>query len=847
MNFEHSNLGFQAGVINGPVHPIFHPAEKRPETPPRPSCNVPFRRDPLFVDRRALIQDIERRCSEPASRVALVGLGGVGKSQLAIEHCYRTFERSPETWVFWARAGDSHDLEQSFEDIADNLKLYRRGQPQTNVFKLVCDWLRNFKNGKWLLVLDNFTTAEAIGAQSSTASAKGAIDSCRLLLKYLPQSNNGSLLLTSRVMHDASELVEESDILIIGSMNADEGQQLLLNRLKRPVDEDDIRELAIQLDHFPFALLQVAAYINKSEPEFLVRKYLDDLKQNDAKVTSLMTFTIRDLRRDRDGRNTILSIWQDSFERLRCEHPSAVDFLALASISDSHCTRSSANEVLILKDYCLGISENEPNSLSSNRLVRLAIQEWLRNDGQLDQWRSFLATSAQISSSISRDGNAQANDEDATRNGEAGKVFARTWSFIKERLPPEGVHSLDLEQRIWKILDFWATVRQKQERWTEMEELLSRKLQGQGRRLGQMSSVTLESKCYLCDCYIRRKQWTDAKEMACDLLRNRQAQLGAEHSMTLEVEARLAWVYHNLKRHEESEAIFNRMLDLQDRIQAEITPFVLQYLHTILSQSHSHGCSKLVASLSSKHLRYWARTHGKEHSDTLDAMQLHTMCLCVVGNNAEALVEAENYLTLQTRLQGRESLQTLRVMHLVGWICTTIPEQYDRASVVLEECLEARTRLLKRDNLETVSTLYLYNIALWRLRAFEKALPLAKECWELKTQLQGTEHEETLGAMLFYGRMLLKVQGNVKASVLLKACFHICARVRGRDDVLTLHAMYEYAKTLHSQRQMAESFALLEECMKRQPRVLGLMILQPEGLVSGEALRACLTSYIYPF
>jgi hypothetical protein len=51
---------------------------ERPETPPQPSCFVPFRRDPDFVDRGTLLDQIRERCAAPASRVALVGLGGVG-------------------------------------------------------------------------------------------------------------------------------------------------------------------------------------------------------------------------------------------------------------------------------------------------------------------------------------------------------------------------------------------------------------------------------------------------------------------------------------------------------------------------------------------------------------------------------------------------------------------------------------------------------------------------------------------------------------------------------------------------------------------------------------------------
>ena len=49
-----------------------------PATLPDPSSNIPFRRDPDFVDRGAILDQIHQKCALPASRTALVGLGGVG-------------------------------------------------------------------------------------------------------------------------------------------------------------------------------------------------------------------------------------------------------------------------------------------------------------------------------------------------------------------------------------------------------------------------------------------------------------------------------------------------------------------------------------------------------------------------------------------------------------------------------------------------------------------------------------------------------------------------------------------------------------------------------------------------
>ena len=51
---------------------------ERLETPPQPFATIPFCRDPDFVNRGDTLDQVHQRCSEPAARVALVGLGGVG-------------------------------------------------------------------------------------------------------------------------------------------------------------------------------------------------------------------------------------------------------------------------------------------------------------------------------------------------------------------------------------------------------------------------------------------------------------------------------------------------------------------------------------------------------------------------------------------------------------------------------------------------------------------------------------------------------------------------------------------------------------------------------------------------
>jgi hypothetical protein len=76
---SHHNIGRLIRVIlRGQMSLTISFPKARPETPTRPSCCIPFRRDPDFVDRGTLLDELQEKCSAPASRVALVGFGGVG-------------------------------------------------------------------------------------------------------------------------------------------------------------------------------------------------------------------------------------------------------------------------------------------------------------------------------------------------------------------------------------------------------------------------------------------------------------------------------------------------------------------------------------------------------------------------------------------------------------------------------------------------------------------------------------------------------------------------------------------------------------------------------------------------
>ena len=117
-----------------------------PSLPRAPLHNLPFPRNPKFFGREAELAAIDATLaasgdSQPFRSIALYGLGGVGKSQVALEYAYRRF--NDYQVVFWLDATTNLSLLQSFTDIAIKLELgnvTRSGRVMSQY--LVLSWLR---------------------------------------------------------------------------------------------------------------------------------------------------------------------------------------------------------------------------------------------------------------------------------------------------------------------------------------------------------------------------------------------------------------------------------------------------------------------------------------------------------------------------------------------------------------------------------------------------------------------------------------------------------------------------------------------------------------------------------
>jgi hypothetical protein len=131
------------------------------------------------------------------SGVVLFGLGGIGKTQLAIEYVGR--HKKKHTAIFWLNANDEDSLRLSFRDIAQQVLEHCSSTGMLSDLDLEGDldrvvsavkaWLNLQGNARWLLIYDNYDNP-----RTSDGSDPSTVDICQ----YLLESDQGSIIITTR-------------------------------------------------------------------------------------------------------------------------------------------------------------------------------------------------------------------------------------------------------------------------------------------------------------------------------------------------------------------------------------------------------------------------------------------------------------------------------------------------------------------------------------------------------------------------------------------------------------------------------------------------------------------------
>jgi tetratricopeptide (TPR) repeat protein len=548
----------------------------------RGSWMVPFARNPRFLERQNLVLELKQAIVETGGtrKRAIAGLGGTGKTQIAIELAYSLRASNPEFSIFWIPAIDIESIERAYYEISEHLGL--QGVSPTDVKPRVKTYLSSQNAGPWLLIIDNADDIEMWKFSPSSSEIKS----------FLPHSECGFVLFTTRNQQLATLLVGP-EVISIGEMDDQMAANLLYESLTRKdvIYHDLIcTELVRQLSGLPLAIVQAACYIN--ETRISLQSYLSLLHEQEDVLVELLSQDFEDDWRYDRAQNPVAATWLISFHQIQRSNSLAAEyFFIMACVHPRNIPRSllpPATSIIqqqkalgLLKAYSFITGEDDDRFIHLHRLVHLAARNWLKAKGQFMIWIShtvkrlseIFPCSAYENRTVWREymlhaqfvlqgqdlhidiqdqgGFIQNVAECLYRDGkyhEAGILFQKILKAKSSRLPDD--HRDVLHSKLWMASTFWN-----QGRLTEAEQLELQIMGTSKTVLGPEHPYTLTSMSNLASTFQNHGRWAEAEQLELLVMETRKRAFGLEHPDTLTSMGNLASTFRNRGRWTEAEQL----------------------------------------------------------------------------------------------------------------------------------------------------------------------------------------------------------------------------------------------------------------------------------------------------
>ncbi|MCH9648189.1 MAG: tetratricopeptide repeat protein, partial [Deltaproteobacteria bacterium] len=219
------------------------------------------RRNPYFRGRESVLEDLRQRLTsgDPVALSQTIrGLGGVGKTQTAIEYCHR--HADDHSYVLWLEAETAETLAVSAAQVAQGLRLVGDDAKPEEIGTALRTWLGT--NDGYLLVFDNVENSER-------------------LRSFFPHLVKGHILVTTR----RSILAGLAPPLSLDVLDPEEALELIEGRLDRRLEGEEhsaAEDLADKLGYLPLALEQASAFLATRQSS--ITDYLASYKERRLKL-----------------------------------------------------------------------------------------------------------------------------------------------------------------------------------------------------------------------------------------------------------------------------------------------------------------------------------------------------------------------------------------------------------------------------------------------------------------------------------------------------------------------------------------------------------------------------------
>ncbi|KAI0102805.1 TPR-like protein [Nemania sp. FL0031] len=362
-------------------------------SPKLPCHYIPLPKNTQFTGRDTILDDLKRKLfiQQECRTLAVVGLGGIGKTQLVLQLAYWVKDTQHEYSVFWVPALSHGSFDQAYTEIAKRAGI-RIDLKDANPKDSVRRFLVSERAGKWLLIVDNADDFEVMFGQEGNHNG---------VHKFLPESDQGLILYTTRSRRVAV-WAAKNELVDLGQLDPKEAAILLKKAMVQPsirADAEHVTKLLQGLCYIPLAITHAVAYLN--ETQLPISKYLDLLQGAEEDRADILTEEFHDNGRYPDSQNAIATTWIVTFEQIAKSNPFAAQLLSFVSCIEPKAIPQSllpaADELKsdiekaigTLCGYSFLTRRGESDMFDMHALVHAATRIWIR---KRDRPREIMTT-----------------------------------------------------------------------------------------------------------------------------------------------------------------------------------------------------------------------------------------------------------------------------------------------------------------------------------------------------------------------------------------------------------------------------------------------------------------------
>ncbi|GKZ75538.1 hypothetical protein AnigIFM56816_000191 [Aspergillus niger] len=810
--------------------------------PCQPGFVVPFGRNTRFIGRQKEIEALKQMVLARGHirKAAISGLGGVGKTQIALELAYRLQSEHIGYSVFWISAISMEAVDQAYLEISEQLGLAdgRSGE----VKQVVKNHLSQKVHGPWLMIVDN---ADDINMWLSPPSHLNAA---------LPTGEHGFILFTTRNQQLATKLVGPH-VIRVCEMEKDVATALLAQSLSRKDlihDKESTVALIERLSGLPLAIMQAASYIN--ENIISLPLYISLLEDRESETFELLSQDFEDEWRYQESINPILMTWLVSFTDIQKLNPLAADYLSFIACLALHdiplellppgeSLVRQHNALGILKAYSLVSEGSSEGCITIHRLVFLAVRKWLQHCGSFSEWSKkacdqlnwtfpsvtyenrrlwrkylhhalFLLRGSPRSSIWDREELVWKIGQCLYHDGryyEAENIFRKilerqkgmvgdsvgtataTWMTATlwhqgrlveaERMEADILNHREWQQRlqdpeILGNIGNLALIYMDQGLLTQAEALGLLVMDKLREVLGKSHPKTCTAMSNLASIYRQQGRWRAAQELELGVLLERENTLGATHPDTITSMNNLATTYTNLGNWEYAEELQIRALKQAETILTPDHPELLSSIGNLASIYRHQRRWDEAETLELQVMDHFKSKLGLNSTKTLISMANLASTYHGQGQWNKALEKELSVLQGLQSLLGQTNPLTLRSM---GNLASTYRHigQLDSAAALEQKVMRSFQASLGPEHPDTLTSIG--NLACtYRYQGrLDEAERLSTQVLEARGRVLGAEHPDTLGTMWQLARIWKSQGEDDKAFALLKVCVELHIRCLG--------------------------------------------------------------------